>query len=166
MTVLAGVELNIENDGTVDFDQAALEGFDLVTASIHKGFNQSREEITARTVAAIENPGVDVIGHPTGRILGKRPPFDIDLEAVFEAATRTGTALELNSFPNRLDLRDDYLREGKERGVIFSVSTDAHIADHLRYIDYGIVTAQRGWLEAKDVVNCQSLAELRKWLER
>ena len=164
VTILAGAELNIDNDGTVDYPDALLERFDVVTASIHKGFNQSKEQLTERTIKAMGNRHIDVIGHPTGRILGKRPPFALDVDLVLEAAAKTGTFMELNSFPDRLDLKDDYLREAKRRGVKIVISTDAHLANHLRYISYGVSEAQRGWLEPGDVANTLSLDELRNLL--
>ena len=166
VTILAGAELNIDNDGTVDYPDALLERFDVVTASIHKGFNQSKEQLTERTIRAMENRHIDVIGHPTGRILGKRPPFALDVDLVLEAAAKTGTFMELNSFPDRLDLKDDYLREAKRRGVKIVISTDAHLANHLRYISYGVSEAQRGWLEPGDVANTLPLDELKNLLGR
>jgi len=166
VTILAGAELNIDNDGTVDYPDALLERFDVVTASIHKGFNQSKEQLTERTIKAMENRHIDIIGHPTGRILGKRPPFALDVDLVLDAAAKTGTFVELNSFPDRLDLKDDYLREAKRRGVKIVISTDAHLANHLRYISYGVSEAQRGWLEPGDVANTLPLDELKNLLGR
>jgi len=162
---LAGSEVNIDNDGNVDFDDEVLERLDVVAASVHAGFEQDRARITARTIGAIENPHVDIICHPTGRILGRRDPFAIDLDAVFKAAAAHNTALELNSFPDRLDLKDDYLREAKRMGVKIAVNTDAHHAEQLRFVEYGVVTAQRGWLEVEDVINAWPLEKLRGWLE-
>lgn len=162
LAILSGAELNIDNDGTVDYKDPLLETFDVVTASVHKGFNQSRQQLTERTIRAMESRHIDIIGHPTGRILGKRPPFALDIEKVLEAAADTGTVLELNSFPDRLDLRDGYLREGKTKGVKFAINTDAHLATHLRYISYGISMAQRGWLEPEDVINTYPLEKLRR----
>lgn len=165
LVILSGAELNIANDGSLDYDDSLLAAFDVVTASVHSGFSQSKEQLTGRTIKAMASKHVDVIGHPTGRILGKRPPFALDLTEVFEAAVATGTALELNSFPDRLDLKDDYLREGKARGVKFAINTDAHLANHLAYVTYGIATAQRGWLEPEDVINTYPLAKLRQALK-
>lgn len=164
ITILAGSEVNIDNDGNVDFDEGLLGRLDVVVASIHSGFGQEREQITARTIGAIENPHVDIICHPTGRILGRRDPFAIDLDAVFKVAAEHSTALELNSFPDRLDLKDDYLREAKRAGVKIAINTDAHHAEQLRFVEYGVVTAQRGWLEAEDVINTYPLGNLRSWL--
>lgn len=164
LTILSASEVNIDNDGHVDFEEELLDRLDIVAASIHVGFSQSREQITARTLAAIANPHVDIICHPTGRILGRRDPFAIDLEAVFQAAAEHDTALELNSFPDRLDLRDDYLRAAKGFGAKIAINTDAHRVDQLRYMMYGVATAQRGWLEPDDVINTYPLAKLRAWL--
>ncbi len=166
ITILAGSEVNIDNDGNVDFDEELLARLDVVAASVHAGFGQDRAQITARTIGAIENPHVEIICHPTGRILGKRDPFAIDLDAVFKAAAEHNTALELNSFPDRLDLKDDYLREAKRAGVKIAINTDAHHAEQLRFVEYGVVTAQRGWLEAEDVINTYPLEKLRGWLGR
>ncbi|MFZ3062899.1 MAG: DNA polymerase/3'-5' exonuclease PolX [Actinomycetota bacterium] len=164
-TVLSGVELNIDNEGKVDYDEEILKRFDVAIASIHTGFGQSEEELTTRTVRAMENPYIHIIAHPTGRIIGKRPPFAINIEKVMDAAKETGTILELNSFPDRLDLKDDYLREAKRRGLKISIGTDAHISWHLRYMMYGVATAQRGWLELEDVINTYPIEKLRKVLK-
>lgn len=164
ITLLTGSEVNIANDGSVDFDEDMLDRLDVVAASIHAGFSQERAQITERTIGAIANPHVDIICHPTGRILGRRDPFAIDLDAVFRAAAEHHTALELNSFPDRLDLKDDYLREAKRLGVKFAINTDAHQVDQLRYMMFGVVTAQRGWLTAGDVINTYPLEKLRKRL--
>lgn len=165
ITLLMSSEMNIANDGTVDFDEELLARLDIVAASIHTGFGQDRAQMTERTIGAITNPHVDIICHPTGRILGKRDPYDIDLDAVFEAAAKHRTALELNSYPDRLDLKDDYLREAKAVGVKFAISTDAHSVDQLRYMAYGVVTAQRGWVIAEDVINALPLGRLREYLK-
>jgi DNA polymerase (family 10) len=165
-TFLTGTELNISNDGELDYPDELLAKMDVVVASIHTGMNQDIDQITRRTLAAIERPHVDIIAHPTGRILGKRAPFAIDIDAVLDAAARTGTAMELNSYPDRLDLRDEHLRLAREKGVKVAVNTDAHAADQLEYMFFGVATAQRGWLGPDDVVNAWPLAKLRGWLER
>lgn len=163
-TVLSGIELNIDNEGKVDYDEKTLAEFDVVVASIHSGFGQDKEQITLRTTKAMKSPHVDIIAHPTGRLLGKRDPYQIDLEKVFEIAAETDTFLELNSFPDRLDLKDDHLREAKKQGVKFAISTDAHIAKQMSYIMYGVATAQRGWIGKEDVINTYPLKSLRKLL--
>jgi DNA polymerase (family 10) len=161
--ILVGIESNIDNDGNIDFEPRVLKKLDVVIASVHSGFRQSKERITKRMIKAMQNPYVNIIGHPTGRILGRRPPYDIDLPQIFKAASETGTFLELNSYPNRLDLKDDYLREAKENfGCKFTVNTDAHTLGNLAYMEYGVATAQRGWLRKEDVINTYDLTAIRK----
>jgi DNA polymerase (family 10) len=164
MTLLHGTELNIDPDGGVDWDGSFLAGFDLTVASVHSHFNQSREEMTRRVLRAIENPLVDVIGHLTTRQIGRRPPVDMDLEAVFEAAARTGTALEINSHPDRLDLSDEHVLWSRRHGVRFAVNTDAHAVPHLEHRRFGVGVAQRGWLTKDDVINAWPLTKLRRFL--
>jgi DNA polymerase (family 10) len=166
MTLLHGTELNIDADGSVDWPEEFLSGFDVTVASVHSHFTQPRDEMTRRVIRAMENPFVNVIGHLTGRLIGKRPPIDLDLEAVFEAAARTGTALEVNSFPERLDLRDEHILWARRYGVKFAVNTDAHAAVHLPLMLYGLATAQRGWLTKDDVINAWPLAKLRRFLRK
>ena len=166
MTLLHGTELNIDPDGNVDWPEEFLAGFDLTVASIHSHFTQSRDELTARMIRAMENPYVNVIGHPTARLIGKRPPIDLDLEAVFEAAARTGTALEVNSFPDRLDLKDEHILWARRYGPKFAVNTDSHSPVHLSLMRFGVATAQRGWLTKDDVINTWPLAKLRRFLRK
>ncbi len=162
--VLKGVELNIDNDGEVDFPADFLARYDIAIASIHSGFSQDQARLTERMVRAIRHPHIDIIGHPTGRVLGRREPYDIDLAVVFEAASESGTALELNAFPDRLDLNDGYLMEAKKAGCRFAVNTDAHHSGQLAYMRYGIDIARRGWLEPDDVINTFPLPKLMAWL--
>nr|WP_206440569.1 DNA polymerase/3'-5' exonuclease PolX [Streptomyces scabichelini] len=164
MRLLHGAELNIGPDGDVDWPEEFLAGFDLCVASVHSHFNQGREALTRRLVRACENPYVNIIGHPTTRIIGKRPGVDADLDAVFAACARTGTALEVNAHPDRLDLRDEDILRAKRHGVKFAVDSDAHAALHLANMRYGVGTAQRGWLTKDDVVNCWSEGRLRRFL--
>ncbi|HEX5937417.1 MAG TPA: DNA polymerase/3'-5' exonuclease PolX [Actinomycetota bacterium] len=164
MTLLHGTELNIDPDGDVDWDAAFLAGFDLTVASVHSHFAQSRDDMTARVIRAIENPFVDIIGHLTTRQIGKRPPVDLDLEAVFEAAGRTGTAMEINSHPDRLDLSDEHVLWARRHGVRFAVNTDAHAVPHLDHRRFGVGMAQRGWLTKDDVINAWPLSKLRRFL--
>jgi len=166
MTLLHGTELNIDPDGGVDWPPEFLEGFDLCVASVHSHFTQPREEITRRIVRACENPHVNVIGHLTGRQIGRRPPIDVDLDAVFEACARTGTALEVNSFPDRLDLRDEHILWARRHGVKFAIDSDAHSTRHLANIRFGVGTAQRGWLTTDDVINTWPLRRLKKFLRK
>jgi len=158
--VLHGIEVDILSDGSLDLPADLLAELDLVVASIHGGLRQSREQITRRTIAAIESGVVHIIAHPTGRLLGQREPFEIDLEAVWEAAVRHGVALEINAHPLRLDLTDLACRAAKERGVRLVISTDAHRPEEFAYLEYGVRVAQRGWLEAADVLNTRPADEL------
>ncbi|MBE0448567.1 MAG: DNA polymerase/3'-5' exonuclease PolX [Actinobacteria bacterium] len=165
--ILSGMETNIDNEGNVDFGPEVLGKLDVVLASIHGGFRQSKDQLTRRMIKAIENPYINIIGHPTGRILGQRPPYEIDLRAVFKAAAGTGTFLELNAYPNRLDLKDDHLREAKEEyGCKFAIDTDAHVVGHMVYMEYGVATAQRGWLTTEDVLNTYEVLEIKKMLRQ
>ncbi len=166
MTLLHGTELNIDPDGGVDWDAEFLDGFDVCVASVHSHFGQSSDEMTRRIIRAMENPNVHVIGHPTARIIGHRPPIDYDLDAVFEAAARTGTALEVNSYPDRLDLRDEHVLWARRHGVKFAVDTDSHSTLHLRFMRFGVGTAQRGWLTRDDVINTWPLQKLRTFLRK
>ncbi|WP_431046242.1 DNA polymerase/3'-5' exonuclease PolX [Streptomyces sp. P1-3] len=164
MRVLHGTELNIGPDGDVDWPGDFLEGFDVCVASVHSHFNQSREAQTRRLIRACENPYVAVIGHPTTRRIGKRPAIDADFDAVFEACARTGTALEVNAHPERLDLGDEEILRAKRYGVKFAVNSDAHATPHLAYMRYGVGTAQRGWLTPDDIINTWPLQRLRRFL--
>jgi DNA polymerase (family 10) len=166
MQLLHGTELNIDPDGDVDWPADFLAGFDITVASIHSHFNQSRDVMTRRMIRAMENPHVNVIGHPTARKIGRRDPIDLDLEAVFAAAARTGTALEINAYPDRLDLRDEHVLWARKHGVKFSIDTDAHAVPHLDVMRYGIGTAQRGWLTKDDVINAWPLGKLRRFLTK
>ena len=166
MTLLHGSELNIDADGEVDWGPEFLEGFDVCVASVHSLFNQSKDDMTRRIVRACENPHVNVIGHPTGRQIGSRPPVDVDLEEVFKAAARTGTAIEINSYPDRLDLKDEHVMWAKRHGVKFAVDTDSHSTVHLDFMKYGVAMAGRGWLSKDDVINTWPLSKLRKFLKK
>jgi DNA polymerase (family 10) len=166
MVLLHGSELNIDAEGNVDWGPDFLEGFDLLVASVHTEFNQSKEEMTRRIVRACENPFVNIIGHPTTRKIGQRPPIEFDLEEVFAAAARTGTALEINSYPDRLDLRDEHVMWARRHGVKFAVDTDSHSTVHLPFMRFGVGTAQRGWLTRDDVINAWPLSKLRTFLKK
>ncbi|MDQ3990968.1 MAG: DNA polymerase/3'-5' exonuclease PolX [Actinomycetota bacterium] len=166
MTLLHGSELNIQPDGSVDWDEEFLSGFDVLVASVHSHFNQSKDEMTRRIVRAMEHPCVNIIGHPTARLIGRRPGIEFDLDEVFRAAARTGTALELNSAPDRLDLRDEHLSWARRHGVRFAVDTDAHAVVHLPNMRFGVATAQRGWVTRADVINAAPLGRLRRFLAK
>ncbi|MER6996810.1 DNA polymerase/3'-5' exonuclease PolX [Streptomyces sp. NPDC000410] len=164
MRLLHGTELNIGPEGDVDWPDEFLADFDLCVASVHSHFNQSRRALTRRLIRACENPYVAVIGHPTTRRIGKRPGIDADFDAVFEACARTGTALEINAHPERLDLNDEDILRAKGYGVKFAVNSDAHSTTHLPYMRYGVATAQRGWLTKDDIINTWPLTKLRRFL--
>jgi len=151
--VLTGSEVDILKDGSLDYSDEILEQLEVVVCSIHSYFNLERVAMTERMLAAIENPYCQIIGHPTGRVLLRRDPIDYDMEKVLDACAKHGVAMECNSYPDRLDLKDVYLRMCKERGVKVVISTDSHVAANLSFIRYGVVMARRGWLEKKDVIN-------------
>ncbi len=163
--LLAGVEVDIRGDGLMDFDDEILRQMDIVVASIHSGFRQSREQITRRLVSAMKNPYVSVIAHPTGRLMGERDPYDVDMHEVFRAAKDTGTAIEINAYPLRLDLNDFHARMARDMGIRMVISTDTHIANQFDYMEYGVSTARRGWLEKKDVLNTLDCPSLLKALK-
>jgi DNA polymerase (family X) len=164
MRLLHGTELNIGPDGEVDWPAEFLEGFDLCVASVHSHFTQPREEMTRRMLRAIENPQVAILGHPTTRMIGRRPPVDADLDAVYEACARTGTAIEIDAFPDRLDLSAEHVRLARRHGAMFSIDSDAHAVGHLDVMRYGIGTAQRGWLGPDEVINTWPLDRLTAFL--
>jgi DNA polymerase (family X) len=164
LVLLHGTELNIAPDGSVDWDQDFLSGFDMCVASVHSHFDQPRAEMTRRFIAACENPWVNIIGHPTTRRIGRRPPVDVDFGELFRACARTGTALEINASPQRLDLPSDHIRAARDAGVKFAIDSDAHSVSDLGNMPYGIGTAQRGWLTADDVINTWPLDRLRVFL--
>lgn len=152
--VLAGAEVNIRRDGSLDIADAALAELDVVGAAIHSHFDQPREEMTRRMIRAMENPNVDILFHPSARTLGRRKPVDFDVDAVLAAARRTGTVLEIDAQPSRLDLKDDHIRRAVEKGVKLVISSDAHSAAELRYPEeFGIGQARRGWATRKDILN-------------
>jgi len=164
--LLAGTEVEVRTDGTLDFPDEVLAELDLVVAAVHSGLRQDREQVTARMLAAIRNPHVDVIAHPTGRLIGEREGADLDMEAVFHAAAETGTAIEINAHPTRLDLRDGHVRRAIELGVKLAISSDAHDVKRFDVLPFGVATARRGWATAADVVNTRSGEEVLAWASR
>jgi DNA polymerase (family X) len=159
-TLLAGSEVNVLPDGSLDYADDLLAQLDWVVASVHTSFQLSEDEMTARMVAAIENPRVDAIGHPTGRLIGRREPYSLDLDRVIEAAARTGTFLEINANPNRRDLSDVHARAAAQAGVKIVIDSDAHRLHTLALMRFGVATARRAWLTADDVANTRSWREL------
>jgi DNA polymerase (family 10) len=166
MVLLHGTELNIAPDGSVDWDEDFLSGFDMCVASVHSHFDQDRQAMTKRFIVACENPYVNIIGHPLTRKIGRRPPVDVDLGELFKACAKTGTALEVNASPARLDLPGDYIRQARDAGVKFAIDTDAHSFGDLENMKYGVGTAQRGWLTPDDVINTWPLEKLREFLRK
>jgi DNA polymerase (family 10) len=166
MVLLHGTELNIAPDGSVDWPADFLAGFDVCVASVHSHFDQPRAEMTRRFLTACENPQVNVIGHPLTRKIGRRPPVDVDLHELYRACVRTGTALEINSHPARLDLPSAHIKAARDAGVKFAIDTDSHSLRDLTYLQYGVATAQRGWLTADDVITTWPLDQLTQFLRK
>lgn len=166
ITLLKGIEVDILKDGSLDLPDEVLERLDIRICSVHSSFKLSREKQTGRILKAMDNPLFNVLGHPTGRLLLTRQPYELDMERILEGARERGCFVELNGQPERLDLDDVHLKRAKEMGVRVAISTDAHWAKHLGWIRFGVGQARRGWLEADDVINTRSLKELRKLLQR
>lgn len=164
--VLSGIEADILGNGDLDYPDEILAEKDIVVASIHSGFKQDRDKITGRIISAIKNEHVDIVAHPTGRLVARRDPYDVDIEAVLEAAARFGTALEINASPDRLDLNDIYVRKAAEMGIKICINTDAHDIARMDEMKYGVGTARRGWLEKDDVLNTLDHAELLRILKK
>ncbi|HEV8474934.1 MAG TPA: DNA polymerase/3'-5' exonuclease PolX [Methylomirabilota bacterium] len=164
--ILAGTECDILEDGAMDFPDEVLAELDVVVASVHSRFKQDRATMTARIVRALENPHVDILGHPTGRKLSSRDPYDVDLEAVFAAARAHGKAVELNASPDRLDLNDVHARHAAEAGVLLAISTDTHYLSELDSIDLGVAVARRAWIGPHQVLNTRPLDDLLAWTRR
>ena len=162
--LLLGSEVEILADGRLDYPDDVLAGLDLVIASLHSGLRQPREKVTQRLLDAIRNPHVDMIGHPTGRLLPDREGADLDMDQVMQAAQESGVALELNAHPSRLDLDDVYCRRASELGIPLSINTDAHSASDLDLMYFGVATARRGWLTAEHVINTWSTERILEWL--
>ncbi len=166
VAILNATEVDIKRDGVLDYPDEVLAELDFVVASVHSGWKMDREAMTARIIRAMESPWVDCIGHPTGRLIGRREPYEVDMEAVLEAAARLGVAMEINAYPDRLDLKDVHARRAKELGVKLAISTDAHSADQLALMRFGVATARRGWIEAGDVLNTLPLSQFRRRVRR
>jgi DNA polymerase (family 10) len=164
--ILKGTECDILKDGTLDLDDETLARLDVVGVSVHSYFNLPRAEQTARVVRAMNNPNVDILFHPTGRIINKRPPYDIDIEEIIATAKRTGTILEIDALPERSDLKDEYIRKCVEAGVKMSIDSDAHAAIHYAFLECGIAQARRGWAERKDIVNAWPVEKMLGFLKK
>ena len=166
MVLLHGTELNIAPDGSVDWGEDFLSGFDICLASIHSSFEQDRATMTKRFIAAAENPQVNVIGHPLTRKVGRRPPVQVDLDALYAACARTGTALEINASPDRMDLPPQHIAAARDAGVKFAVDTDAHSLVDLTHMPYGVAAARFGGLTTEDVINAWPLGRLEEFLRK
>jgi DNA polymerase (family 10) len=164
--LLSGTEMDIKSDGSLDYPDEVLKQLDIVVASIHSGFRQSKEQITKRLVSAMKNPYVSIIAHPSGRLIGERDAYEIDMDEVLKTAKETGTAIEINAYPLRLDLTDIYVRKAKEMGVSLAINTDTHVIYQFDFMAYGVGTARRGWLEKKDVLNANRYDMLIKNINR
>ena len=161
--ILMGAEVDILKDGKLDYPDEILEKLDIVAASVHSGFNMDETTMTERIISAIESKFVHILSHPTGRILTRRDPYQVNIDAIIDAAAENNTALEINAYPDRLDLKDTHARQAKESGVMLAINTDAHNTNDLELLIYGIYTARRGWLEKKDILNTLPLEKLMEW---
>ena len=166
ITILSGVEMDILPDGKLDYDDELLEEMDIVIASIHSSFSQNKEKIMSRLKIALENYHVDIIAHPTGRLIGRREGYDVDVEMLIQLAKETNTALELNANPHRLDLASHYVKLAQENGVNIVINTDAHSIDMLEHMEIGVAAARKGWLRKENVINAWDYEKLEKFLKR
>jgi DNA polymerase (family 10) len=164
--ILKGAEVNIQRDGTLDIDDATLAALDVVGVAVHSHFHLARREMTERICRAMRNPHADILFHPTGRVLGRREPYELDFEEIVRVALETGTALEIDAFPDRLDLNDDHARRAVQAGVKLTIDSDAHSSAHFAFLDYGIAVARRAWVEGKNVLNTQPVERLLASLKR
>jgi DNA polymerase (family 10) len=155
--ILSGVEVNVLEDGTLDIEDEVLAKLDVVGAAVHTHFHLSKAEMTERICRALRNPHVDILFHPTGRILLKREPYEVDIEEVIRVARETGTLLEVDSIIDRLDLKDEHVRAAVDAGVKLVIDSDAHATRHFDWLPFGVATARRGWATAADVVNTRPL---------
>ena len=165
ITILKGAEVNINKDGTLDIKDEVLARLDVVGIAVHSHFNLPKREMTERIVRAMRNPHADILFHPTGRVIQKREPYDVDMDALIKTAKETGTVLEIDAYPDRLDLKDGHIRKAVEAGVKLAVDSDAHSVNHMRFLDFGVAQARRGWAEKKDVINTRPLKEFLKCLK-
>ncbi|HBG25515.1 MAG: DNA polymerase III [Planctomycetes bacterium GWF2_41_51] len=166
ITILKGSEIDILEDGSLDLPDEILKQLDVRICSVHYKFNLSKEKQTQRIIKAMDNPYFNILAHPTGRLINKREPYDIDIEKIMQAAKEKNCILELNSFPDRLDINDIFCKMAKDIGVKIAINTDAHRPGDLDFMHFGIGQARRGWLEPKDVINTLPLAQLKKILKR
>jgi DNA polymerase (family 10) len=166
ITILKGAEVNIQKDGKLDISDEVLSKLDFVGAAIHTHFNLPKSIQTERLIKAMQNPHVDCIFHPTGRVINKRPPYEIDIDKVIEEAKKTNTILEIDAYPDRLDLRDEHIKKCVEKGVKMVIDSDAHSFLHYQYLDLGVSQARRGFATAKDILNTMEVDEFLKSLPK
>ena len=164
--ILKGIEVDIRSNSKLDLEDEILKKLDLVVAAVHTKFSQPKDEMTKRIIKAIENPNVDILAHPTGRLIGKREPYQVDMDKIMDACKANGKVLELNAYPERLDLSDINCRKAKEKGIKIAISTDAHADAHLEWMKFGVATARRGWIEPQDVISTLPVAKLLKFFTR
>lgn len=165
ITILKGAEVNINKDGTLDIEDEVLGKLDVVGIAVHSHFNLPRREMTERVIRAMRNPNADILFHPTGRVIQKREAYDVDMEAIIKTAKETGTALEVDAYPDRLDLKDEHIRKAVDAGVKLTIDSDAHSVNHIRFLDFGVAQARRGWAKKSDVINTRPLREFQKSLK-
>ncbi len=165
LKILKGTECDILKDGSMDLPNSILAKCDIVGGSVHSLFNLSKKDQTERIKKAMSNPNVDIIFHPTGRLLNKREAYDVDMEEIVRYAKKTGTILEINSFPDRLDLNDENVKKCVEAGVKISIDSDGHSTEHFKYLEYGIAQARRGWAERNDIINVWPMEKMLKLLK-
>lgn len=163
--ILSGAEVNIMKDGSLDIKDEVLRKLDVVGAAVHSHFNLSREEQTKRVIKAMENPNVDIIFHLTGRVIGRREAIQIDIDGIIKAALRTNTVLEIDAFPERLDIKDEYIKKCVEMGVKMVIDSDAHSINHFKYLEFGIAQARRGWASSRDILNTKPVEEFLESLK-
>ena len=166
ISVLKGAEVNINKDGTLDIKDEVLAELDVVGIAVHSHFNLSRKEMTERIKRAMHNPHADILFHPTGRVIQKREPYDVDMDEIIKTAKETGTVLEVDAYPDRLDLKDEHVRMSVEAGVKLVIDSDAHSVNHVRFLEFGVAQARRGWAQKKDILNTLPQGEFLKSLKR
>jgi len=161
-TILKGAELNIAADGSVDYSKKILKQLDIPLAAVHSKFKMTKAQMTKRIITAMENEHVKVIAHPTGRLINQRNPYELDMEKLFDAAKSTNTILEINAFPERLDLKDTAIREAIDHKIKLSLGSDSHAKQHMHLLPMGLAQARRGYAQKKDIINCLTLKKLQK----
>jgi DNA polymerase (family 10) len=164
--ILKGAEVNILKDGSLDISDKVLEKLDIVGVAVHSNFNMTKKDMTERIKRALSNPNVDILFHPTGRIINQRPPYEVDIEEILKCAKKNGVVVEIDAYPDRLDLKDEHIRLAVNLGVKLCIDTDAHATSHLHYMELGIAQARRGWAEKKDIINTLPLNEMLKQLRK